>query len=372
MGLFKRGPVWWMSFSHNGQQYRLSTETEDRKLAQRIFDKLKGDIAEGQWFEKLPGEGYKFKELANKYMKEHSAVRKAKSSHIRDKSLFAHLNKKFGEMYLTDITTPMISEYKAERRAEGASSRTLNYELVLMSHAYSMAIKEWEWVKDNPVSRVKKERVQNTIERWLTLEEEDRLMKVSEPWLQEIIVFAIHTGLRLGELLDLKWLQIDLDRGTLTIYEQKNRGIDTLPLSETAWSLLLGKSNSEQKREDYVFPGKDGQRRDTRCLQSSFGWALKRASIEKFRFHDLRHTFATRLVQRGVGIYEVQKLGRWKTTSMVMRYAHHNPETLRSSIEVMDTVNTPPVIKIITNLSQSGHKKVKKAGARGHLRLVTN
>jgi len=171
MGLFKRGPVWWMSFSHNGQRYRRSTETEDKKLAQRIFDKLRGEIAEGNWFEKLPGEGYKFKDLMDKYMKEHSAVRKAETSHIRDKSLIAHLNPVFGEMYLTEITTAMISEYKAKRRTEGASPRTVNYELTLMSHAYSMAIKEWEWVKDNPVSRVKKERLHNTIERWLTSEE---------------------------------------------------------------------------------------------------------------------------------------------------------------------------------------------------------
>lgn len=298
-----------------------------------------------------------------KYMNEHSAVRKAMSSHIRDKSLIAHLNPKFGEMYLTDITTAMISEYKAQRRVEGASPRTINYELTLMSHAYSMAIKEWGWIKDNPVSRVKKERLNNNIERWLSTEKEDKLMTASPTWLQEIIVFTIHTGLRLSELLDLKWLQIDLHRGTLTIYEQKNNGVDTLPLSVTARSLLEGKYNSAKERDDYVFPGKEGQRRDTRSLQISFCRALKRAGIEKFRFHDLRHTFATRLVQQGVGIYEVQKLGRWKNTCMVMRYAHHNPETLRSSIEVMDTFKK----HFVTNLSQSQKKNI----ARSHLRLVS-
>ena len=363
MGLFKRGPVWWMSFSHNGQRYRRSTETEDRKLAQRIFDKLRGEIAEGNWFEKLPGEGYRFNELMEKYMREHSAVRKAASSHLRDKSLIAHLNPKFSEMYLTDITTAMISEYKAQRRAEGASPRTVNYELTLMSHAFNMAIKEWEWVKDNPVSRVKKERLHNTIERWLTSEEEEKLMKASAAWLQEIIVFAIHTGLRLSELLNLKWHQIDLDRGTLTIYEQKNRGVDTLPLSITARTLLERKSGLHMEHDCHVFQDKDGGRRNTRSLQIAFSRALKRAGIEKFRFHDLRHTFATRLVQQGVGIYEVQKLGRWKNTCMVMRYAHHNPETLRSSIEVMDTFKK----HFVTNLSQSQKKNI----ARSHLRLVS-
>jgi integrase len=367
MGLYRRSnsSVWWMSFTHNGQQYRRSTETEDKKLAQRIFDKLRGEIAEGNWFEKLPGESYKFKDLMDKYMKEHSALYKAKTSHIRDKSIIAHLNLKFGEMFLTEITTAMISEYKTQRKIDGASARTINYELTLMSHAYNLAIKEWEWVKDNPVKRVKKEKLNNTIERWLTQDEEERLMKASPAWIREIIVFAIHTGLRLTELLDLKWYQIDLDRGTLTIYEQKNKGVDTLPLSETVRILLKEKSRMSPTQDDYVFPGKLNERRDTRSLQKSFNTSLKRVGIKNFRFHDLRHTFATRLVQRGVGIYEVQKLGRWKNTSMVMRYAHHYPESLRSSIEVMDNNNRKP---IITFLSQSQ----KKVVTRSHLRLVSS
>jgi integrase len=338
-----------MSFSHQGRQYRRSTETEDKKLAQRIFDKLKGEIAEGRWFEKLPGENYRFKDLMAKYFDEHSAINKAKKSHIRDKSLIAHLNEKFGEMYLTDITPAMISEYKVQRRKAGASPSTINYELTLMSHAFNLAIKEWQWVDDNPVKKVEKERVNNAVERWLTLDEEERLLKASPMWLQDIIVFAIHTGLRLSELLDLKWFQIDMNRGTLTIYEQKNKGIDTLPLSETVRMLLKDKSKLYRKSEDYVFPGKVNQRRDARSLQRSFCGALKRAGIKNFRFHDLRHTFATRLVQRGVGIYEVQKLGRWKNTSMIIRYAHHYTESLRSAIEVMDSIKKP----IITNLAQS-------------------
>jgi hypothetical protein len=159
MGLYKRGTVWWMSFSHQGQQYRRSTETEDRMLAQRIFDKLRGEIAEGKWFEKLPGEAYTFKNLIEKYMVEYSAVNKAKSSYKRDKSLAAHLLESFGSVYLTDITSVMVSDYKTNRRAEGASLRTINYELTLMGHAFNIAIKEWKWMEDNPVKSVKKYRI---------------------------------------------------------------------------------------------------------------------------------------------------------------------------------------------------------------------
>ena len=79
MGLYKRGSVWWMSFTHRGGQIRRSTETEDKKLAIRIFDKLKGELAEGKWFEPEPGDSYTFKDLTDKYMTEYSAVNKAAS-----------------------------------------------------------------------------------------------------------------------------------------------------------------------------------------------------------------------------------------------------------------------------------------------------
>jgi len=148
MGLYQRGAVWWMSFVHQGKQYRRSTETEGKKQAKRILDKIKGEIAEGKWFERLPGEDRTFKELMEKYMAEHSAINKAPRSHERDKSLNKHLVDFFGNSGLVEITPSLIAEYKTARRATGISPRTLNYELALMSHAFTLAIKEWEWVRE--------------------------------------------------------------------------------------------------------------------------------------------------------------------------------------------------------------------------------
>lgn len=352
-----------MSFSHQGRQVRRSTETEDKKLAIRIFDKLKGDIAEGKWFERLPGQDYTFGDLMKKYLEEYSSVNKAKLSHKRDKSLAAHLLKFFGGMYLLDIKAAMISDYKVQRREERASPRTINYELTLMSHAFNIASREWEWLNDNPVRKVKKERVDNIIERWLTCEEEERLLRVSAKWLQEIIIFAIHTGLRKSEILDLKWSNVDMIRRTILISEQKNRCVDTLPLNETAMGILRERHNQKLTQCEIVFPSSNGTRMLNRNLFRAFEIATDRAKVDNFRFHDLRHTFATRLVQSGVGIYEVQKLGRWKNSLMVMRYAHHNSESLRSSIEVMDGFKAA----FITKLSQSQ----KSRGHKPFLRLAT-
>ncbi len=363
MGLYKRGSVWWMSFTHSGGQYRRSTETEDKKLATRIFDKLKGEIAEGKWFERPPGDAYKFKDLMEKYMLEYSAVNKAASSHKRDKSLVVQLKSVFGDHYLTEITPAMISDFKVKRRADGVSPRTINYELTTMSHAFNIAIREWGLASENPVMKVRKERVSNNIERWLTLDEEKKLLKESPKWLQDIIIFAINTGLRQSEILDLKWSQVDMDRETVTILEQKNRCVDTLPLNETVVRLLWAKRDASAGIDDYVFPNTLNQRKGNRLLLTAFYKARDRAVITNFRFHDLRHTFATRLVQNGVDLYSVQKLGRWKNMTMVQRYAHHHPESLRAAIGMIDGIKKP----IITNLSQSQ----KNRGNRPPLRLVT-
>ncbi len=163
MGLYKRDPVWWMSFTHNGKQFRRSTETEDKKLAQRIFDKLKGEIAEGKWFEKLPGEDYTFGDLMEKYMAEYSAVNKAASSHKRDKSLGSPLVSLWRILSNRHKSRRWFRIIKVKRRDEGASPRTINYELTLMSHAFNIAIREWEWINDNPVKKVKGERVNNAL-----------------------------------------------------------------------------------------------------------------------------------------------------------------------------------------------------------------
>jgi integrase len=248
----------------------------------------------------------------------------------------------------------MISDYKVKRRADGVSPRTINYELTTMSHAFNIAIREWALASDNPVKKVRKERVSNNIERWLTLEEEKKLLKASPKWLQDIIVFAIHTGMRQSEILDLKWSQVDMNRKTVTILEQKNRCVDTLPLNETVMRLLWTKRDASVEPDGYIFPNTLNQRKENRVLLTAFYKAMDRADITNFRFHDLRHTFATRLVQNGVDLYSVQKLGRWKNVAMVQRYAHHYPESLRSAIEMIDGVRKP----IITNLSQSQKNRV--------------
>lgn len=336
MGLYKRGPMYWMRLRYHGQTVRRSTETTDRRLAQRIFDKVKGEMAENKWFTRLPGEDRTFRDLMDKYLTEYSAPNKAATTALRDRSLARRLLEFFGDMTVTAIGRRHIAAYKAKRRADHAAPKTINNELVLMSHALTVAIREWEWLNENPVTMVSKERVRNHLERWLTFEEEAQLLDVSPGWLRELIVFAVETGLRQSEILNLQWSHVDLSRQTIAILEQKNRGRDTLPLSCRAFEVLQERGKIRSLTCPYVFFNSQGTRIRACNLWRAFKRARGKAGLTDVRFHDLRHTFATRLVQNGADLYMVQKLGRWKTLSMVTRYAHHHPESLRKGIALLD------------------------------------
>jgi site-specific recombinase XerD len=336
MALYRRNLVWWMRFRYQGRQIRRSTETTDKKLAERIYGKVLGLIAEGKWFERPPGHDKQVKDMLDRYLHEHSAPNKAATTHRRDQSLAAHLTQAFGTVPVNELRPAHIAAYKATRRAKGAAPKTLNDELGLLRHAYKLALLEWEWVTDNPVLKVKREKVRAKPGRWLTSQEEERLLAASPVWLSEIMTFALETGLRQSEILRLEWPQVDLARRTLMIIEQKNDEQDTLPLNATAVEVLEGRARVRSVQTPHVFFNHAGQPWDARNLLRAFYSARRKAAIQGFRFHDLRHTFASRLVQDGVDLYAVQRLGRWKTVKMVQHYGHHYPESLRAAVEVLD------------------------------------
>ena len=355
MGLFKRGSVWWMSFTYQGKQYRKSTETENRKLAQKILDKTKGEIVEGKWFEKLEGDNRTFGEMMDKYMEEHSIPKKASAD--RDKVSLVHLRPHFEEYAITTITSKMINEYKSKRREEGSSPGTINRELALMKHAFNLALKEWEWVTENPVMKVTMEKEPPSRDRFLTYEEEERLLSASPQWLKEIIIFAAETGCRREEILSLQWKDVDLFKKVITIFGKKTGERRTLPLTNRVFDVLKVREKARTKvrsiTEDLVFNHPVGRRVNINALKWAFKEALGKTEIKGFRFHDLRHTFASRLAQNGIDPYSIQKMMGHTSFSTTQRYAHHFVESLRRGIESLQVARMERDQKIITDLSQS-------------------
>lgn len=337
MGLYKRGPTWWMSFTFNGKQVRRSTETDNRKLAEKIYHKVMTDVAEGKWFERTAEETKTFYDLMEKYMKEHSALKKRSTD--RDRASLKHLHPFFGPYAIKEISPKVISQYKSERLLARAKPATVNRELALLKHAFSLAVREWEWLQDNPVRKVSMEKEPQGRDRWLTEEEEVAALQNCPEWLREAVTFAIDTGCRRGEMLSLSWKHVNLERGVATIYGQKTAEWRTIPLTKRVREMLSSK-NARQKvralRENVVFSNGTGQPINIHELRWGFESALKAAGIGDFRWHDLRHSFATRLAQNGVDLFTIQKLLGHKSFAMTQRYAHHCEESLRRGITVLD------------------------------------
>ena len=191
------------------------------------------------------------------------------------------------------------------------------------------------------------ERENNTRDRWLTVDEETRLFNAAGPWLRELMLVAIHTGMRMGEILGLTWDGVDLFRRTVTVFKSKNGERRTIPLYQTALELLNHKYGSRSVETALVFPSEAQTRLNASNIGRSLNLALEKANMTNFHFHDLRHTCATRMVQGGVDLYKVQRLLGHKSPIMTQRYAHHYPGSLRDGIEVLDAGRV-----VSTNLAQ--------------------
>lgn len=336
MGLYKRkgSQFYWMSFRVNGKKIYESTKTTNKKLAERIHAKRLTEIEEGRWF---PTEAKKriFEELMGRYMKEYAIPNKSSRTVIKDRCSFKRLSEFFEGHKLSEITPQKIADYKSQRREAGIRPATLARELELLRAALNIAVREWEWLEINPFWKVRIDQPKGHKERWVTLKEEESLLRDSPPWLRDIILFALNTGMRQDEILSLKWSQVDIPRRIVTLLETKNKEKRTIPFNQTASGLLRAKGKVRHI-SGYVFASKTGTKVHARNLLRAFYSAREKAGLKDVRFHDLRHTFATRLVQAGVDLYVVKELVGHKSLKMTMRYAHHYPESLRHGVDVLD------------------------------------
>jgi len=361
MGLYKRGQAWWMSFTYKGKQHRVPTETKDKRLAEKIFHKVMTEIQEGKWFERAAHSDKTIGNLLDKYLNEYSIPNKAASTVRGDTVIIKEMKGIFGSTLLKDFTPSLISSYKTQCREKGLSPASINHRRTLLRHAFNLAIREWQWCRENPAERVSRDKVRNERDRWLTLEEESKLLNccVLHPtrkdnqieslyWLQEIVLFALNTGMRQDEILSLEWQNVDLFRKTVLVVKSKNGEKRTIPMNQKVFTLLKEKAKRNYNKNKFVFPSEVNTKILRRNLMRAFYNATDRSNIEDFRFHDLRHTFATRLAQAGVDLYKIAKLLGHKDIKMTQRYSHHCPDSLRSGVEVLD--------KIITNLSHSNEK----------------
>ena len=333
--MFKRGGVYWTCLRVNGKKLQKSLDTSNVKIAKAIEAKLRAEVAEGRYLDKLPGEKKTVAELMKKFIEEYGP--KVSEAQQRSyKTSQKNLEKFFGLTPLTKIRPKLIAEYKRLRLSKKRKPATVNRELACFSKAFRIAATEWEWVKENPMALVSRERENNKVIRWLSENEEPLLLEKCQDWLQEIVIFAIHTGMRQGEILNLKWKEVNLFRREIFVIKSKNNEPRTIPISNQLFELLKGKSRVKSISR-YVFTACNNQRMDEANLRRAFRKAVKDSGIDKFRFHDLRHTFGSRLAQRGVDLFTISRLMGHKDINTTMRYLHHSTETLKKGIEALNS-----------------------------------
>jgi len=332
MGVYKKGKNWYIDYYLKGRRKRRKIGPS-KKLAQQVLQDVHVKIAKGEYLGVYDKKKILFEDFSQQYLA-FSKTNKAKSTQRRDRFSVAQLISVFKGKYLFEITPRMIEKYKAKRLGKVAPA-TVNRELACLKHMYTKAI-EWGYLKTNPVKSVKLLKEPPGRLRYLRPKEVKKLLDACRGYLRSIVITALNTGMRKGEILALCWKDADLENRKVTVRKPKNNEIRVIPINQTLYrelSNLSGQSDGE-----YVFTNGDD------CpfgdIKKGFSAALKRAGIEDFHFHDLRHTFGSHLVMQGVDLKTVQQVMGHKDIKMTMRYSHLSPEYVQEAIGRLDSVWT--------------------------------
>jgi len=328
MSLFKRkdSQVYWIKISVGGSVVQRSTGTTVKVEAQEYHDKLKADL----WQQKKLGAKpvRSWRETVVRFLQETSDKR----THQQDKDKLAWLHPYLGHLTLNDITVSVIDEIR-QAKLKGNTKSTANRYLSLVRSILNRAI-NWEWLDKAPRITMFKEPQGRT--RFLTIAEVQHLLKHLPEHLQDMVVFTLSCGLRYSNVLKLTWSQVDLNAAHVWVAasSSKNGKALSIPLNAQALAVL---TKQVGKHPTLVFT--KGGKRIARANGKVWRNGLKRAGITDFRWHDLRHTWASWAVQNGVTVFEIQHLGGWSSSQMVQRYAHLSSSHLAAAASKLDAIS---------------------------------
>jgi integrase len=347
-GLFKRGRVWWCSYKNLDERViRESTGTTDYDKAIDFIMKRRGEVNAGVEPEPKKIIKYTFNELAEEY-KKWAERQKCYYSKIH---LINQLSTDFGHMLLKNFSTKLLEQYQSKRLHEGKVSKLIEHKRIFLpnkpstvnrlqatlSHMFTKAY-EWEMISEDVLKRIRKVKLlpeNNKRLRFLSQEECQTLIEKCDTHVKPIVITALNTGMRKGEILSLQWSQIDLKHGFILLDITKNGERREIPINDTLKNVFQGITRRLDIPWVFYDP-KSGER--FKEVKKSFHTALKRAKIQDFHFHDLRHCFASHLVMAGVDLTTVKELLGHKTLTMTLRYAHLAPTHKVKAVNILDTV----------------------------------
>ena len=312
--LYKRkdSSKWWIKIRVDGRCLQQTTGTTDKRKAQEYHDKKKAELWNQIRLGKKPDRTWN--EAVVRFYEEstrNEKTRKDDQSHLR------FIDKFLNNQLIGNIDRQLIDKISYDRFNSGVSPSTVNRMLEIIRAVLNKAANDWEWIDKAPKVRMLEE-PQSRV-RFLTPQEFLKLHEELPIHLKPIMMFAAFTGLRKRNTLNLRWNQVDLNRkhAWVAAEDSKSKNAIAVPLSDEAIELLQSQIG---KHPEFVFTynGKPLKESNTRAWRN----ALTRAGIEDFRWHDLRHTWASWHAQSGTPLHVLQELGGWKTSQMVQRYAH--------------------------------------------------
>ncbi len=327
-----------LDFYWQGKRFRKSTKTDDFQTAKIIKKDVDAKISKGVFnIEDVSTKKTIFlKEYIPKLL-EYSKTHKSKETWLRDKLVINHLYKFCGNCLLNTITKEKIDAYIIKRSKE-VNPSTVNTELRHIKAMMTKAI-DWSYIEKNPVVGIKPISIPQSPPKFFT---EKQLYEITEAIdfvpLKEIVIFSANTGLRLDEIMNVKWSDFNMIEKTVRIsnktdFHTKNKRERTLPLNEVVLLLL----NNIERKCEYIFCTLTGGKRDKHFITRKFTRVLRQLEYGKeYTFHSLRHTFASNLAQKGVSLYIIKELLGHSSITTTEIYVYLMPEKYHNVVNQLN------------------------------------
>ena len=343
-GIYERrtkggGITYYIRYEHQGKDVKEKIGKKSQgitlEIAKKALKSRIGDIVQGKFKLEQIQKPIPFSVLREQY---EEWARANWRDYSNGKTHIKSIGGYFKNKPLSEITPWHIEKWKAERH-KGVEASTVNRHITVLKHMFKKAV-EWKLNRENPTATLKRLEENEPPTRYLTEEEFEPLLTAckeqeDQPWLHPLVVLAIHTGMRQGELRGLRWENVDLNRRVITLRMRKKLRFKTIPIDDTAMQILEdlnGKRLGENVvMYDWGVPIKKSY------VGHCFRNACEQAGITGFRFHDLRHTFASQLTLAGVDLLTVSRLLGHKTTIMSQRYTHLSLEHKADAVAKLDS-----------------------------------
>jgi integrase len=353
MAIYLRGKSWYYDFVHKGQRYTGSFGPVSRTVAKEEEHRKKTEVIEQRLNPAKARKSPRFDAFAEEYLEWVQANKKL-STYKRIFSAVGSLSASFGQKKLSELTPWHLEQYKKARKEAGKALLTINHELAFLKAMLRRA-QVWGKLAEHPGKEVKPFKVPEGKPRFLTEEEEARVLAVSSPALRRIVGVGLLTGFRRQELTSLRPEDVDLEREAVSVAASyaKNGEHRTLPTGPRL-KALLQTALVTCGNVPTVFVEDTGEPWTPKSFAKAFTEACEQAEVKVSGPHVLRHTFASRLVMAGVDLRTVQELMGHKSITMTLRYAHLSPHHKRHAMETLesrfptkspaDFHNTPPAV----------------------------